>query len=227
MPHKRHLNVHAAGDRLSIELDSEASSQGAESNSPLKDVADADDAYRPSTSDPAAAQHQSGGSHANGPGHQPRPAVAASPFAGALPEDVETMGASPDGYAAFLARHSLLGQVVLLQNADHICHCVVIEKHAACASPRCIVAARHIGRSLRDDYVFSISSALSSIVDGPCWSFQLGKMVLDSAADSALVYSQTTGARPSMPFVFHSRWTVSWHQMMRWQIPGKTSRVLI
>lgn len=99
--------------RLSIELDSEASSQGADSSSPLKEAAEADDAPTPSTSDPASAQAQADHSQMNGPGHRPRPSVAASPFANTLPADAESMGASPDNHAAFLARHSLLLEQVL------------------------------------------------------------------------------------------------------------------
>ena len=110
-----------AVSRLSIELDSEVSSQGADSSSPLKDAAEADDAPPPSTSDPASAQAQADHRRTTGPGHRPRASAAASPFANTLAEDAESMGASPDNYAAFLARHSLLLEQVLSPWLLYIC----------------------------------------------------------------------------------------------------------
>ena len=144
-----------AWHRLSIELESEASSTGAESNSALRDAslvdAEAHHSGPASTSAPASAQptwleqtsfqaqtaHQNGGAvHDDGADrsrHQHQPSAAASPFAWGCPQENGADGTSPRGYSDYLAQQASLSQVRQLAHArsasQHSLHRDVLPKN--------------------------------------------------------------------------------------------------
>ena len=95
--------------RLSIEVESESSSQGAESTSPLKEATEADEQGPASTSGAPAVHANLHASQA--PRQVPRPPIAASPFAHHVRRNSAAAGASPGGASDTLSRHSLLEQV--------------------------------------------------------------------------------------------------------------------